>query len=140
MTTIVLPKTLAKKPYRLRCRFRIEPSPPRFRLDREKVRVAERFVADMHKQGWEHDGRFGFEMRGPLPMVVPVTIRPRRVPTAREMAFAVARGERFRDMGQDTATLVPSILASEWWEYEIAGVFVRTQIMTELPDRHEEEY
>ena len=139
MTTIFIPKTRDKKGYRLRCRFKTDPYPTPGRLDREKVQIAEQFVRDMHKQGWEHDLRYPFKMTGPFPVVSPVTIRPRRVPTAREMYQHVGQGARFLDMGEDTVSLVPSLVASEGWEYEIAGIFVRTQILTEYPDAHEEE-
>lgn len=140
MTTIILPKTFGKHGYRLKCRFKIEPYPGQSRLDIEKVRVAERFVQDMHKQGWENDGRFDFVMKGPLPMVVPMTIHPRHNLTARQMYTGVARGQRFLDEGSAPAvSLVGSLNTSEYWEYEIAGVFVRTQIMTETPDSWEEE-
>ena len=139
MTTLIVRPTLDRKAYRLRCRFKIEPYPPPFRLDREKVKVAEQFVRDMHKQGWEHVERFGFTMTGPFPMVEPVTIRPRRTPTAREMLPRVARGERFLDDGDTGVSFVSSLGASEYWEYAIAAVFSREQILTERADAHEEE-
>lgn len=139
MTTLLLRPTRDRKAYRLRCRFKIEPFPPPYRLDREKVKVAEQFVREMHKQGWEYVESFGFKMAGPFPMVVPTTIRPNRMPTAREMLPWVARGERFLDDGETGVSTVPALRESEWWEYELAGVFVRDQIMTEVADRHEEE-
>ena len=93
----------------------------------------------MRKQGWVHDGRYEFVMKGPFPKVEPMTIRPRRMLTAREMASGVARGARFLDDGGDMAKAMPVLELSEYWEYEIAGVFVREQIMTESADPHEEE-
>lgn len=140
MTTLLLRPTLDRKAYRLRCRFKIEPYPPPYRLDREKVKVAEQFVRDMHKQGWENVGSYGFEMRGPFPMVTPTALSIRRMPTAREMLPRVARGERFLDDGLTPGVMTMPILAeSDWWEFEIAGTFAREQIMTERPDAHEEE-
>lgn len=138
MQTIIRPSRDCKG-YRLKCRFKIEPHPSQSRLNREKVIIAARFVADMHKQGWEHDLRHPFNMTGPYPMVTPVTIRPRRPPTAREMLPYVQSGARFLDEGENTARPMPVLALSEWWEYEIAGVFVREQLMTEYPDKHEEE-
>ena len=127
------------KPYRLKCRFKIEPYPKVERLDREKVRLAELFVRDMHAQGWENDPRFGFKMTGPFPQIIPTTIRvPRRL-TAREMLPRVLAGERFLDLGENTARLVPRLDATEWWEFEISGVFVRPEIRVERPEPHEEE-
>lgn len=139
MTTLIVRPSRDKRPYRLKCRFRIEPRPLRDRLDREKVRIAEWFVKDMEKEGWEHDLRFGFEMKGPFPMVETTTLHPRRTPTAREMLPRVARGERFLDDGAVQVRNVPTLKMSEWWEFEISGVFIRTQIMTERPDAHEED-
>lgn len=138
MTEVVLPKTYDKKGYRLKCRFKTDPWPTVARLDHEKVVIAERFVRDMHKQGWEHDGRFPFKMTGPFPMVEPITIRPRKMPTAREMLPYVANGARFLDDRDGIARPALTLSTSEHWEYEIAGVFVRTQILTERPDPGEE--
>src|SRR3990167_1538400 len=139
MTTLLVRHTREKTPYRLRARFKIEPYPSPFRLDREKVKVAEQFVRDMHKQGWEYVESHGFKMTGPFPMVEPVTIRPRRTLTAREMLPRVARGERFLDDGDTGVSFVSSLGASEYWEYAIAAVFSREQILTERADAHEEE-
>ena len=139
MTTLLLRPGRDKKAYRLRCRFKIEPHPSQDRLDREKFKTAELFIRDMQKQGWENHSGSGFVMKGPFPRVVPTTLHPRHIPTAREMLPGVARGERFLDPGVTGVSLVPSLSASEWWEYELAGVFIRTQIMTERPDAHEED-
>lgn len=140
MTTIIIPRTRDKKGYRLRCRFKTDAYPSQARLDREKVTIAEKFVADMHKQGWEHDGRYPFKMAGPYPVLTITTVRPRRSPTAKEMMPYVMNGARFLDNGENTALEVPKLAMSEYWEYEIAGVFVRTEIITECADRHEEQF
>lgn len=137
VSTIIRPSR-DKKGYRLRCRFRIEPFPSQRRLDLEKVRVAEWFVRDMHKEGWENDNRFGFTMKGPFPMVEPVTIHVPRTPTAREMLPLVLQGARLLDPGGNAASVALTLASSDSWEYEIAGVFVRTQILTERPDAGEE--
>ena len=137
---LIIRKTRENRPYRLKCRLKIEPHPRRDRLDREKVRIAEWFVVDMHKQRWEHDGRYGFTMKGPFPRAEVVTLHPKRLLTAQEMAPQVARGARFLDSAESGVMDVPPLALSEYWEYEIAGVFVRPQIMTEYPDLHEEEH
>ena len=103
-------------------------------LNRDKVRVAERFVKDMAAQGWVHDPRFGFRLTGPFPAIVPVTIHVPRTPSAREMLPYVAQGARFLDAGGTIAGMMPKITESEWWEYELAGVFVRDEILVEKPD------
>lgn len=135
---LILKTALPNKGYRLRCRFKIEPYPSVRRLDQEKVRVAERFVHDMHGQGWENDGRFGFKMTGPFPRVQPITIHPQRRLSAKEMLSGVLQGARFRDNGGALAWEMPKLVTSEWWEFELAGVFVRQQILTERPDPGEE--
>lgn len=102
--------------------------------------MAERFVVDMHKQGWENVSSHGFEMKGPFPMIVPIALSVRRLPSAREMLPRVARGERFLDDGLTPGVqIMPALTDAEWWEYELAGVFVREEILTERADLHEEE-
>jgi len=126
-----------KKPYRLRCRFKIEPYPRRERLDREKVTVAERFVEDMRKQGWVYN-HSGFKMTGPYPAIDPITIHVPKTLSAREMLAGVSQGQRFLAPEGTVARLMPTLTESEVWEYEVAAVFIRDAIMTELPDLHEE--
>ena len=140
MTTLLMRPSRDKRPYRLRCRFKIDARPSRSRLEVEKVRIAERFVSDLHKQGWENLPSYGFKLRGPFPMVVPVTIKVPRKPTAREMESAVLQGARFLDNGRDYAKAVPKLHVSEYWEFEISGVFAREEIQVEYADRHEEEH
>lgn len=141
MPTLLLRPTLDRRAYRLRCRFKIEPWPPPFRLDREKVSVAERFVVDMHKQGWENVASHGFKMTGPFPMVVPKTIPVQRMLSAREMLPGVREGYRFLDDGLTPGvSLVPALADAEWWEFELIAVFERPAVLTEVPDRHEEDY
>ena len=136
--TVILPKVREKRPYRLRCRFQIDPHPSRGRLDYEKVRIAEQFVEDMRKQGWEHDTRAAFTMTGPYPKITPITLHPRRMPSAWQMFPGVRAGYRFRDEGVDEAQMMPTLAAAEYWEYELASVFVRPELLAEVPDLHEE--
>ena len=138
MVQLLVRPSLDRKAYRLRCRFQTDPYPSQARLEREKVRIAEMFVADMHKQGWEHIERFGFRMTGPYPRIIPVALRPRQMPTARQMLSGVQQGRRFRDEGVEGVQIMPQLEMSEYWEYEIAGVFVRPAILTEIPSLHEE--
>ena len=140
MVAILTPRTLEKRPYRLRCRFKIEPRPRLERLATVKVRVAEQFVSDMRKQGWVHDNRHPFVMKGPFTPIIPITLHPRRMPTAREMLAGVMRGERYRDNAPSEASLVVPLMQADYWEFEIAAVFIRTQILTERPDAHEEQH
>ena len=140
MTLQILSKpTLDKSAYRLKCRFKIEPYPNIERLHREKVRVAEQFVDDMHKQGWEYVDRWDWTMKGPFAYVSPTTIHIPPTPTARQMFPYISQGARFLDQGGSIAGMMPALDATEWWEYELAAVFFRPQILVESPDPHEEE-
>jgi len=135
---LITKANLDRKAYRLKCRFKIEPSPKMGRLERERIRVAEMFVSDMNKQGWTYVPQHGFTMKGPYPFVAPTTLHIPRTLTAREMLPGVANGLRFRDGGGSMASLVPPLNSAEWWEYELAGVFSRPQITVEQPKLHEE--
>ena len=135
-TQFIVKPSLDRKGYRLKCRFKIEPGASRDRINYEKVRVAERFVEDMRKQGWDYANQ-GFTLTGPFPFVEPMTLRTPRTLTAREMAPMVAQGARFRDEGGSIAPFMPALGVSDWWEYELAGVFSRPALMTEYPDAHE---
>lgn len=139
MVQTVIRPSLDRKPYRLKARFKIEPSPRLGRLEREKVRVAEMFVNDMSKQGWAYVPHYGFTMKGPFAYVAPITLHTPRPLSARDMMFGVRDGRRFRDDGGSMASVMPSLIGTEWWEYELSGVFSRPQIMTEMPDLNEEE-
>lgn len=149
---LLLRPSREKKAYRLKCRFKIEPCPSPLRdsmgharwmarLEREKVRVAERFVRDMHTKSppWDNLPDYGFKMRGPFPMVVIKPIHVKRMPSAREMLPAVAQGARFLDSGVSGVSDVPKLGESEWWEFEISGIFAREELLAEIPDAHEEE-
>ena len=136
---VLLRPSLDKRAYRLKCRFKIDPYPRRDTLDLEKVRVAERFARDMHTQGWVYDDRWGFKMNGPFPQITPVTIHVVRQPSAKEMWPYVMQGARFLDLGGTKAGPMPTVAGSEYWEYELVGVFVRDTVLVERPDLHEEE-
>ncbi|MDP2662630.1 MAG: hypothetical protein Q8R28_18080 [Dehalococcoidia bacterium] len=149
MPHLILKQVRDRKAYRLRCRFQVDPAPSPTRdfmghgrwmrrLEREKVRIAEVFVRDMKAQGWENLSSHGFTMRGPFPMVAPVSIVVQRTPSAREMLSGVQQGQRFRDAGGTMAQDVQGLGMSEWWEFELAGTFVREAILVEVADRHEE--
>ena len=139
MTQTLIRPSLDRRAYRLKCRFRIEPYPRVERLEREKVRIAEMFVSDMNKQGWAYVPEHGFTMKGPFPFVAPTTLHTPRSLPARDMLPGVMNGVRFRDSGGSVARLVPALNMTEWWEFELQGIFSRPQVMVEYPDLHEEE-
>lgn len=135
---LLLRPDLGKRPYRLRCRFTTHPNPSRDFLDREKVKVAERFIADMAAQGWDFLGQYGVRLTGPFVPVQPVTIRRPRTLRARDMLDGVAQGARFLAGGPETrAQQVAPFGETEYWEYELAAVFLHGTILTERPDAHE---
>ena len=137
MTQIFIKSSRDKEPYRLKCRFKVDPgTKPR---DSEKVRVAEMFVVDMKKQGWIHDNRFQFEMTGPYPVISPITIHTTPTLKAKDMLNGVSQGDRFLAPEGTVAGPMPTLVESAAWDYELKGVFVREELLTETPDLHEEE-
>lgn len=129
------PADLGKKAYRLRCRFRVGALPGPRILEKAKYAAAERFVHDMHTQGWEYVDRFGFRMAGPYPAVDAITVHQVRQPTTRQMlAGGLMQGNRFRPNGGTVAPTVLPLAENEKWEYELAGVFVHNAIVAEVPD------
>ncbi|KKN75662.1 hypothetical protein LCGC14_0379020 [marine sediment metagenome] len=126
-----------KKPYRLKCRFKVDPDTRP--SDTEKVRVAAQFVEDMRKQGWIHQDGSEWSMTGPYPVITPITIHAPRTPTAKEMMYGVSQGDQFLAPEGTLASVMPTLAESEAWDYELKGVFIREEILTEYPDPHEEE-
>lgn len=134
---IIIKPGLERKPHYLAARFRIDPYPSRDLIEVEKVRLAERFVSDMHKQGWDYAGQ-GFKLTGPFPYVEPMTIHIPKTLTARQMAPMVAQGAKYRDDGGSIAPMMPVLSESECWEFQISAIFSRADLLTETPDLHEE--
>ena len=131
-----------KKAYRLRCRFRVDASPNPDFLKRAKFRAAETFVEDMRKQGWEYLNSHGFKMIGPFPAIEVVSLPPRSLQPrwhqpSQEVLQRVMAGQVVRTNGKNYASDVPALETCEKWEYELAGVFVRDTILTEMPDEKE---
>ena len=145
MTVLLFRPDLGKKAYRLKCRFVIEAFPTQDWLDKKKIETAERFVSDMKKQGWEYDpnkivpSERGFKLRGPF-QATPVMVLPKapRIIPNHEALARVKAGDLMRDTGEDYAVTVPILSESAQWEYEISAVFIRSTILVETPDKHEE--
>ena len=136
---LLLRPDLGKRAYRLRCQFHIGQRPRRDFLERAKYAAAEKFIADMHRQGWEYVERYGFRMIGPFPTLRPIAIPKRvRVPSAREMLEGVKQGNPYRAAPSYGVQNVPLVAESEEWTYELAGVFVHKTILMDYPDQHEE--
>lgn len=135
--SILIKPSQDRQPHYLAARFKIDPYPSRARIEVEKVRLAERFVEDMRKQGWDYAGQ-GFKLTGPFPYVEPITIHMPKALTAKQMAPMIANGAKFQDDGGTIAPMMPKLMESECWEFQIAGVFSRSDLFTETPDSHEE--
>ncbi len=134
---IIIKPSQDRKPHYLAARFTTHPAPSRALIEVEKVRLAERFVEDMRKQGWDYAGQ-GFTLTGPFPHIEPITIHMPKALTARQMAPMVANGARFQDDGGTVAPMMPTLAESEGWDFKIAAVFSRSDLFTETPDLHEE--
>lgn len=142
--TLNIPRSRDKKAYRLRCRFAMPAYPLPSWLEKAKVKVAEDFVEDMRKQGFEYVPSYGVTMTGPFPVVETVNL-PKRSQQARwhmpaqEALQRIQAGQRIRAGGEPYVKAVPSLAMSEKWEYELAAVFAHDTILTESPDAAEEQ-
>ena len=129
---------MGKRPYRLKCRFKIEPRPTRDSLKNGVLKTLDLFAGDMGKRGYEYAPKYGIRLDGPFVPVVPITVRrPQRI-GSREMLPGVMQGNRYRDAGGSIARTVTPLSESEYWEYELAAVFIGNTILMETPDPHEE--
>ena len=142
---VLIRPDLGYKAYRLRCRFIMDAYPLSDWVTKTKFKVAEMFVADMAKQGWEYDPNKlpvherGFKLAGPFPQTPDITnIKVPRRYSGKQALLMVAAGNRLHDEGQDYAVTLPTIDISEKWEYELSAVFIHKTILTEIPDSHEE--
>ena len=138
MTTLMIPRDLGRRAYRLKCRFVIEARPTRERLKAGALKAMDLFIQDMAKQGYEYLSSQPPKLGGPFTPVVPMTVRIVRPPSAREMQYAVSQGARFRAGEETLAQTVTPLSENESWEYELSLVFVTKTIRFEVPDLHEE--
>jgi len=138
---------LGKRPYRLKCRFRVPAgSGPDF-LEKAKYAAAEQFIADMKVKGWEYIGgssRLPPEARGfrltfkGAHVEVRGLSKPKRLPSSREMLPAIMQGARFLPDERSDVVTVPHYTETEYLDWELAGVFLRNTLLMEVPDAHEE--
>ena len=141
---------LGKKPYRLKCRFQIPAYSGERLLERAKYAAAEAFIADMAVKGWQYIGESsrlapdarGFRMTfmGAHVEIMSSVKRPKRPPSSAKMQAAVMQGATFRAPDDEGASVrtVPHFAEAEFWDYELAGVFLRDTLLMEVPDLHEE--
>lgn len=144
MLELLLRPDLGKKAYRLKCRFVIGAYPSERTLEKAKFHAADLFVRDMAKQDWENVSKHGFQMRGPFAAVQVVNL-PKRSQQERwhtpskDMIAAIHAGYTpSLPTAPNYVQTVPDVAEADDWEFELAGVFVHSTIMTELPDPHEE--
>mgnify|MGYP001616947722 FL=1 len=101
--------------------------------------AAEQFVKDMAKRGWEYVDEHGFRMTGPYPSIEVMSLpKPPARLRNKEALARVIQGDRLRDPGGVITMSVPLLTATEYWEYELAGVFVHKTLVMDLPYPHEE--
>lgn len=129
-----------KKAYRLRCRFTVDAGASQDSIDKMKIRVAEKFVEDMKKQGWEYDpnkieaSQRGFTLKGPF-LPTPITGLPKfheRIRfNSREALPRVMAGDPMRLPDKSWVVDMPTITTTDKWDYELSAVFIRPTIMIE---------
>ena len=142
--TIFLKPELEKKAYRLKCRFTVEANSLPDWVEKIKYKVAEEFVSDMEKQGWKYDpnklppAERGFKLSGPFSHMQTVQLPKFSTFKAAEALPRVRAGDRMRDNTNNYVQTVPLLDQTDKWEYELSAVFIRSQILTELPDSWEE--
>jgi len=131
MPEILLRPDLGKRAYRLRCRFTVDAYPTREWLDKAKVAAAEAFVKDMGKQGWQYQDKYGFRLSGPFPAISPVALLSKA--KQNRWHLNARYPVTLRQQAQDNYVAnVPALNATDKWEFELAGVFVRPTILTEV--------
>lgn len=90
-------------------------------------------------QGFRFAGEDTIQFVRKQPHIEPMTIRPQRPPSSREMEYAVRQGAKFRAPLHDTlAQNVPLLMESDAWDYLFSALFVHETILTDKPDLHEE--
>lgn len=136
---LILKPDLGRKAYRLRCVFRLPAGPPARILEKAKYAAADRFIRDMRVQGWEYVDEHGFRMRGPYPYIPTMNLKVPHQLNAREMLQFIRQGRPLPAIeAPPVLTLLPLVM-HEYWEYELAGVFLHKTILMEIPDKGEEE-
>ena len=140
MVELLLRPDLGKKAYRLKCRFTIEANHKPEYLEKVKYKVAEEFINDIKKQGWEYDpnrlppSERGFKLTGPYP-ATPMTGLPTKAEQFRFNAKRdmprIAAGDKMRLPELNYAQSVPLLGETDKWEYELSAVFIHATILVE---------
>ena len=100
----------------------------------------------MAKQGGEYIGKYGFKMSGPFPAIDGMSL-PRRsgqgtwhIPS-KELMSSILSGNGAKRNSKGFALSAPTLDKTDRWEYELAGVFLRPSILSEIlsEQEHKEE-
>ena len=144
MVQLLVRPDLGRKAYRLKCRFTVNAFPDPELLAKEKFRVAEMFVTDMAKQGFDYLDKHGFRMSGPYPQIRTITLPKRHLQKqwhtpSRELLPGLSQGRiphKVDDPGY--VTTLGQMHETDAWDFELSGVFVHKTILVETADGHEE--
>ena len=123
------------KAYRLHARFSVDARPSPAYLAKAKMVAAEKWIADMEKQGWDYLDKHGIELRGPVPAMpapkgLPSIAQMERI-KAKDAALAVAGGARLLAKPDSWVADIPTLANSEKWDFDLAAVFVRKTLVME---------
>ena len=123
------------KAYSLHCRFSVDAFPTQGHLEQAKYVAAEKWVADMEKQGWEYLDKHGIEMHGPMASTpigagLPSVASQERL-RAKDAVYPVSQGARLLAGAPGWVSTVPTLSNSEKWDYDLAAVFVRKTLVFE---------
>lgn len=141
--TVIIPREAKRKPYWFHCRFSVPAYPKQEWLDKAADEAGHLFIADMNKQGFQYEDRYGIVIRRMPGAATPITggpsINERERFDARRDMQRVLSGDPMRAR-EDLSYVasVPVLAEAEFWEYDLAGVFVHDELMVETPDPHEE--
>ena len=94
----------------------------------------------LRQRGFVFAGEDTIEFVRKQPYIEPMTIRPYRAPTSRQMAAGVAKGNRYRAPEETLALPYPTFEAARSWEYIFSALFVHDVLMADIPAPHEERH
>ena len=117
------------RPMRLHCRFVTNASPRPEEIEAERLKATDRFVDDMARQGWRLVGAPAL-VGGPFPATPRAAAVPKAPP--RRTRRLGPRDTRPDPYPEGVVKELPTLLTTDAWEYELAGVFVRPLMPSEV--------
>lgn len=141
--TVIIRPEMKLKPYWFHCRFSLPAYPKQEWLDKAADECGRQFIADMNRQGFTYQDRFGIVIRQMPSPAVPITGAPsileRERFNARRDLDRILSGDRMRALPDPGyVASVPLLSEAEFWEYDLAAVFVHEELLVETPAAHEE--